>query len=184
MSKGMEMARMLMPRPQDLKGTQGFRGFTLIELMVTISIMAILLMIAVPSFQNATLGSKLSSFANNLVSSAHLARSEAIKRNAAVELCVSNNGEECASGGWEQGWIVLAADDTVIQHQQALPVGLMITGGVDSLIFQPSGVNPDLVEVEFVVCRATPTIGSQERVVEISATGRPSVTKTTEGTCG
>jgi prepilin-type N-terminal cleavage/methylation domain-containing protein len=41
-------------------------GFTLIELMVTISIMAVLLMIAVPSFQNATLGSKLSSFANGL----------------------------------------------------------------------------------------------------------------------
>jgi type IV fimbrial biogenesis protein FimT len=102
MSKGMEMARMLMPRPQDLKGTQGFRGFTLIELMVTISIMAILLMIAVPSFQNATLGSKLSSFANGLVASAHLARSEAIKRNADVTLCVSNSdGTDGGSGGWE-----------------------------------------------------------------------------------
>jgi type IV fimbrial biogenesis protein FimT len=62
-----------------------------------------------------------------LVASAHLARSEAIKRNADVTLCVSNSdGTDCGSGGWEQGWIVLAADGTVIQHQQALPAGLQV----------------------------------------------------------
>jgi type IV fimbrial biogenesis protein FimT len=183
MSKGKEMARKLMPRRQDLKGTQGFRGFTLIELMVTISIMAILLMIAVPSFQNATLGSKLSSFANSLVSSAHLARSEAIKRNATVALCASSDGASCAtSGGWEQGWIVRAVDGTVIQRQQALPVGFNVTatGGAFSVNFQPSGVNSD--SVSYTVCRSSPE-GSQERVVAISTTGRPTVTKTTTGSC-
>jgi len=159
-------------------------GFTLIELMVTISIMAILLMIAVPSFQNATLGSKLSSFANNLVSSAHLARSEAIKRNATVALCASSNGASCAtSGGWGQGWIVRAADGTVIQRQQALPTGFNVTetGGAFGVNFQPSGVNSD--SVTFTVCRSSPEVGSQERVVAISTTGRPTVTKTTTVSC-
>ena len=159
------------------------RGFTLIELMVTISVMAILLMIAVPSFNDATLGSKLGSYANNLVAGAHLARSEAIKRNAVVTLCVSSNGTSCASGGWEQGWIVLAADGTVVQRQQALPAGLKVNrvGGADSLTFQPSGVGA--ISATFTVCRATPTVGGQERVVLISATGRPSVSKTTAGSC-
>jgi type IV fimbrial biogenesis protein FimT len=164
------------------------QGFTLIELMVTISVLAILLMIAVPSFNDATLGSKLSAYANNLVASAHLARSEAIKRNTAVTLCVSSNGTSCASGiGWESGWIVraLEADGTVtvVQRQQALPAGLNVieTGGVDSLVFKPSGVGATFAT--FTVCRLTPTVGGQERVVSISATGRPSVEKTTAGSC-
>lgn len=160
------------------------RGFTLIEMMVTIAVMAILLMIAVPSFNEAMLGSKLGSYANNLVSGAHLARSEAIKRNGAVSLCVSNSdGTACGSGGWEQGWIVRATDGTVIQRQQALPAGLKVTEAAasTSLVFNPSGVGA--TSATFKVCRATPTVGGQEREVKISLTGRPSVGKTTTGSC-
>ena len=159
------------------------RGFTLIELMVTIAVLAILLMIAVPSFNEATLGSKLGSYANSLVAGAHLARSEAIKRSGPVTLCVSSNGTSCGSGGWEQGWIVRATDGTVIQRQQALPAGLKVTktGSSASLVFNPSGVGA--TSAAFTVCRATPTPGGQERVVSISLTGRPSVTKTTAGSC-
>jgi type IV fimbrial biogenesis protein FimT len=151
--------------------------------MVTIAVIAVLLAIAVPSFNNATLGGKLSSYANNFVASLHLARSEAIKRNAAVTLCVSTNGTSCASGGWEQGWIVRAADGTVIQRQQALPTGLKVTeaGGAASLSFQPSGVGATSATV--TICRATPTVGGQERVVSISATGQATVSRTTAGAC-
>ncbi|MBT9589594.1 MAG: GspH/FimT family pseudopilin [Thiobacillus sp.] len=164
------------------------RGFTLVELMVTISVLAILLMIAVPSFNEATLGGKLGSYANNLAASAHLARSEAIKRNAVVSLCVSTDGTSCGSGGWEQGWIVRAADGTVVQRQQALPAGFKATetGGATSLGFQPSGVgmtSAAALPARLTVCRATPTAGGQERVVIMSATGRPNITKTTTGSC-
>lgn len=158
-------------------------GFTLIELMVTISVMAILLMIAVPSFIEATLGSKLGAFANNVAANAHLARSEAVKRNAVVTLCVSTDGTTCGTGGWEQGWIVRAADGTVVQRQQALPTGYKATGGATSFAFQPSGISAAAAALVITICRATPSVGSQERVVTISATGRPSVTKTTAGAC-
>jgi type IV fimbrial biogenesis protein FimT len=155
-------------------------GFTLVELMVTIAVMAVLLAIAVPAFNDATLGGKLSSYANNFVASAHLARSEGIKRNAAVTLCVSTNGTSCASGGWEQGWIVLAGS-TVVQRQQALPTGMKATGSVASLSFQPSGVGATSATV--TICRATPTVGGQERVVSITATGQSTVSRTTANAC-
>lgn len=157
------------------------RGFTLIELMVTIAVMAILLAIAVPSFTDAVLGSKLSSYANNFVASAHLARSEAIKRNTAVTLCASADGASCATaGGWQQGWIVLSGT-TVIQRQQALPAGLSFTGGAHSIIYQSSGINA--ISTTLTLCRATPSVGSQQREISISATGHPSVTKTTSTSC-
>ena len=79
--------------------TPSNRGFTLIEMMVTIAVMAMLLMIAVPSFRNASLSSQLRSAANDFIASSNLARSEAIKRGSAVTLCVSADGSTCAAGG-------------------------------------------------------------------------------------
>lgn len=172
----------------DFKPTLSMRrGFTLIELMVAIAVMAVLLATAAPSFNNALLGSRLNAYANNLVSSAIVARSEAIKRNSAVTLCASSDGTSCAvSGGWEQGWVVMAGT-TLIQRELAVPSGFKITGlnsastEIRSLTFQPTGVGA--TQATLTVCRATPTEGSQERVVSISATGRASATKTTLGTC-
>lgn len=160
------------------------QGFTLLELMITISIAAILLAIAVPSFRNASLGSTLGSIANNMVASVQLARSEAIKRNSVITLCASTNGTSCATTttpGWEQGWIVLNGAN-VLQVQQALPAGWKVTqgGGTSSISFQPIGVGA--TAASFTVCRSSP-VGSQERVVTISATGVAYVTRTTAGAC-
>lgn len=172
------------------------RGFTLVELMVTIAIAAILLGIAVPSFDGVMLSMKLTSYANNLVASTLLARSEAIKRNAVVSLCVSSDGSSCRTGGWEQGWIVMcntSGDNTscdpagpntmVIHHQPAVSSGWKITESstITSVSFQPTGTGA--TSAMLTVCRATPNVGSQERVVRISASGRPSVTKTANAAC-
>jgi type IV fimbrial biogenesis protein FimT len=158
----------------------GARGFTLIELLVTISIVAILASLAIPSFSDAMLGSKLSSLANNYVASVQLARSEAIKRNAVVTLCASSNGSSC-TGDWEDGWVVLAGG-TVIYKQEALPDGFVLSeaASVTSLNFQPTGVGA--TSAQLTLCRATPDIGSKQRVVRVSATGRPGVEKVTDAT--
>lgn len=162
-------------------GLGKIRGFTLIELMVTLAVLGILLGLAAPSFYNATLGSKLGSFANDLVGSVHLARSEAIKRNSIVTLCVSIDGTTCTSGDWAQGWIV-AVGSTTLLRQEALPAGFKVTNGnVNSLSFQPSGLGATLAT--FTVCRAAPTVGAQERRVAITAMGRVSVSTTRNGAC-
>lgn len=158
-------------------------GFTLIEAMVTISVAAILMAIAVPSFNNATLTSRLRASASDLASSAHLARSEAIKRNAVVTMCMSADGLSCiTSGGWQQGWLVRVGG-TRLQHQAATSSpGLKITAGsVTSIDFQPTGAGA--TAAVFTVCRATPSAGSEERVVTIDATGRPWVRRTTNASC-
>lgn len=149
-------------------------GFTLIELMVTISIAAILATIAIPSFQDATLNSKLNALSNNFVASAHLARSEAIKRNATVTL-------SAASGGWQNGWEVKAGT-TVIHTQSNLPNGFLLSEGnsVSSIVFQPTGVGAN--SASLTLCRVTPTVGSQKRTISVSVTGRPDVTKVTGAT--
>lgn len=155
-------------------------GFSLIEMMVAISIVAILASVAVPSFNGMVMSNKLRSYANSLVSSAKLARSEAIKRNAVVTLCASSNGTSC-TGGWNNGWIILSANNEVVQRQQALDANYNMTGGVNTLLFQPTGLGTTQVTV--TVCKKLPSSGSQERVVTISATGKTSVAKTTTGSC-
>ena len=160
------------------------RGFTLIELMITITILAVLLGMAVPSFNNAVLGGKLSAFSSNLVASTQLARSEAVKRNQTVRMCASSNGTSCgvSSGGWEAGWIILMADDSVLKREQALPTEFRIaqTGGNATLSFPPSVIGA--TTAIFTVCRATP-VGKQNRVVTVTASGSTRVAINTVTTC-
>lgn len=155
-------------------------GFTLVEMLITIVIMGILAAIAVPSFDNLVLSNRLSSAANRLVASAQIARGEAIKRNAAVTLCMSSDGTSCTTTGtWDQGWIVFGGG-AVLHREQALPSGLKLVEAASktSLSFPATGINTGLVS-SFTACRDSPSIGNQNRVVNVIASGAASVTKNT-----
>jgi type IV fimbrial biogenesis protein FimT len=82
------------------------RGFTLTELLVSLSVAAVLMAIAMPAFSSFVHDSRLSSQANTLVFDLNLARSEAVKLDTTVQVCASADGATCA-GTWSQGWIVL-----------------------------------------------------------------------------
>lgn len=158
------------------------RGFTVTEMVITISIMTILASIAVPSFRNATLASQLRASANSLLAGTRLARSEAIKRNATVAMCPSSDGSSCAAGTWEQGWIITSGG-TVLFAQPAATRGVSITeaSGLTTLSFPAFGAG--VTSASFTVCRKTPTAGREERVLNLNATGRATISRTTAGAC-
>lgn len=82
------------------------RGFTLIELLVTLTVAGILVAIATPAFNSFVQNSRLTTEANTLVYDMSLARSDAVKLDATVEVCASSDHATC-SGAWTDGWIVL-----------------------------------------------------------------------------
>jgi len=105
------------------------KGFTIIELMLTLAVLGVVLAIAVPSFGNMTTNNRMASELNEFVASLHFARSEAVKRGLDVRLCTSTDGVNCnPANDWTQGWIVrVDGPNTVIKVHAAL-------GGGDSLI--------------------------------------------------
>lgn len=174
------------------------RGFSITELMVAIAIAGILTAIAIPSFQSVFMSMRLTSYANELVATTMLARSTAINQNAPVVMCQSLDGATCGNGSnWETGYVVVcssndgtvctntpgpAASRIVLKSQGAAATGWKITGaaGASSIQFESSGSGATTASL--TVCRHEP-VGTNERVVRISPTGRSSVSKTSNGVC-
>lgn len=77
-------------------------GFTLIELMVTIAVLAVVLAMAFPSFRGITNANRLSAASNEWLAIAQIARMEAIRRNGRVVICPSTNGTSCGGTSWQR----------------------------------------------------------------------------------
>ena len=120
-------------------------GFTLIELMLAVAILAVVLTLGVPSLTEIIKNNRTASQINGLISTLNFARSEAVKLgNVAVTICVSTDQATCNRiPTWESGWIVfrdtnadgdLDAGETLLRVQPALSGGntLRTSGFVDT----------------------------------------------------
>jgi prepilin-type N-terminal cleavage/methylation domain-containing protein len=83
-------------------------GFTLIELMLVVAMIAILTVIAAPSLRDVISNARMTSAANDLLTDLSIARAEAVKRGAPTAVCTSNNGTSCTATAWSQGWIIFS----------------------------------------------------------------------------
>lgn len=81
------------------------QGFSVIELMIAIAVVAILITVALPSFQQSLRSNRVSTASNELITSLSLARSEALRNPRGAVICSSQDGATCA-GDWNDGWIV------------------------------------------------------------------------------
>ena len=177
----------------------GCRGFTLVELLVVIALIAVLQLIAVPAFVNISNSMRLTAAVNSLFSSLLLARNEAIKRNSRAVVCKSLSGETCIrTGGWDQGWIVfhdannnaaLDAGEAVLSRQPAFAQSIRFTGNdpVESYVSYVSTGGAQYTSGAFqagtlTVCPQSATRVDARQIV-INSAGRPRTVRTMVENC-
>jgi type IV fimbrial biogenesis protein FimT len=165
-------------------------GFTLIELMTALAVVAIVLGVGVPGFQRFIADNRRAAQTNYVLSALAQARSEAMRSSRIVSVCPSTDGASCNGGGvgWQTGFIVFANDDganltTVDAADQVLEIypalggsfTLNASGAVQNgIAFRPTGL--PISSGEFAWCDARgPTAG---RAVILRPSGSAMVSKT------
>jgi type IV fimbrial biogenesis protein FimT len=145
-------------------------GFTLVELLVVMTVAAVLLGLGIPSFREFVATQRVKEAAFDFSAAMLLARSEAIKRNTAVTLTQD-------AAGWGSGWTIAAGGTTLVTR--AAPAPVTVTPSPDpatsSVTFQGTGRVASLVRFQFETAN-TP----QVRCLTLSATG---LTTTNNASC-
>jgi type IV fimbrial biogenesis protein FimT len=162
----------------------GQSGFTLIEAMVVVSIVAIVTVLAAPNLDLMINNNRISTASSDLQTDFTFARATAVTRGQWVGICASSSQTACtASTTWETGRIVYLdanrnntfdAGDTILRVRDTLSGGLTLaptTAGA-SLYFRPSGPSGPNTTNTFRLCKAS----YKGRDIVISATGRVSST--------
>jgi type IV fimbrial biogenesis protein FimT len=94
--------------------TKAQRGFTMMELIVVISIVGILMAIGAPSYKYITTANRVSSEVNGLLGDMQFARAEAIKEGQTVTVCATADGATCTGNStWTGGWLVFMDGTTI-----------------------------------------------------------------------
>lgn len=170
------------------------RGFTLLELMVTVGVAGVLLTVGVPSFVDVVRNNRAATNANELLTAFSIARSESIRRGANVSVCRSSDGETC-SGSWANGWIVVRDTQTtdtlpptvgeVLRVWPAMPGDATVTTFANAVatdigwirfaprgVIRSAGASPIRYDIALAGCS-----GQQMRRLELNTVGRASVVR-------
>jgi type IV fimbrial biogenesis protein FimT len=149
------------------------RGFTLIELMVTIAVIALLAAVAAPAMVTLMNSNRLSSSAGELAAALQLARAEAIRRSATVTVCGSADGATCTNGASWDNWLVLGTnnmdDTTEVIRSGNMSRTLQISGPAAGVSFNSAGTIP--AGANLTVCIPTDQPADNQRVLTVMLSG-------------
>lgn len=151
-----------MKRKSALSHAGGQRGFSLIELIITLAVLGVVVSIATPNFQSLMANQRVKAAADDLLMSIMYARAEAIKTRSAIE--VVRSGDD-----WSDGWSVRQGDVVLRKDDKS---GLLVSGFAgDRLTFSRSGRLSDVLT--FSVCDEA---GKAEgRRIDVSLSGQARV---------
>ena len=155
-------------------------GFSLIDSLTTLAIVAIVSTTAVPSLSKFIASNRLATQVNTFVANINLARTEAVKRGKRVVMCRSGDAENCQrTAGWHVGWIVFEDDnvnrehdndETILRIQGAFNGNTTVSSGRRRRIaFQTIGTTPG-TNATYTFC--APDYPDLARAIILSNTGR------------
>ncbi|MFT4255949.1 MAG: GspH/FimT family pseudopilin [Pseudoxanthomonas sp.] len=162
-------------------------GFTLLELMIAIAIAALLLTLALPSFQQTLRSNRVATATNEVMGALALARTEAIRTTRSGGVCPSTAGTGCDGTSWSDGWMVwsdtgstgwgtFATGDTIVRYsspraQVSIDAGtdLKFTFDARGRRTSPAGTDPATVTIAPDTC---PSGQQLQRTLTIGTTGQ------------
>lgn len=155
------------------------KGFTLVELMVTIAVVAILGTIAYPSFQSTIRSNRVAASQNELLGVLNLARSDAVRNNRGGGVCGSSSGTSC-DGGWATGIMAFADSngdgafqntETVLRYF-AVTNGLTVSGPDALIAFDARGRRRAGADQVVTIQPAQCGSGTLRRAITVNASGQ------------
>lgn len=167
------------------------RGFTLLELMVGITVLGLLLGLGVPAFTDMVRNNRVAAQANELITALSLTRSEATKRGLPVSICAAattaqTNCADADDADWKNGWLIFADrtgtagkvddDDEILQVSHPISADMTLT--TDDKGFARFSADGSLLSspVTFSLKHAKCT-GDNRREIGIVASGRTNLSK-------
>jgi type IV fimbrial biogenesis protein FimT len=147
-------------------------GFTLIELVIAIAIASILLLIAIPGFQDMLFNNRMSAVKDGLLNALNYARNMALDQEVNMKVCpFSAVGSVSCGANWSAGWIVITNPPigaiTLLQSRQSVVTDPVLTSAVNAIVFDPNGVGT--TQTNFKLCDVRGAAFAQS--VQVLATG-------------
>lgn len=140
------------------------RGFTMTELVITLTVAAILTTVATPSFKGIIATQRARTYASALYATLAKARSEAITLNANVTL-------QPKAGGWQAGWQLLDVNNNVLDDYTGA-TGVTVGGGPALVTYRSSGRLPAGAAPMFQITTMNGSVATHQ-CVSVDVSGRP-----------